>query len=159
MRLVILLLALGLPGTAQFRQLEVSFEDTGCASCVESLEGRLARVRGVEGVDLDAERGVVTLRLQENNRVRLGPLFARITQDGTKITRVAGVAHGVIEGNADTWLFHPSGLGQALLLQLRGEAAKVRPDSGVVYKVSGVLSGTGLGEESVFEADTLVATK
>ena len=159
MRLVIFLLALGLPAAAQFQQMEVTFEDTGCASCVESLEGRLARVRGVEAVNLDAERGVVTLRLEENNRVRLGPLFARITQDGTKITRVAAVALGAIEGNADAWLFHPSGLGQTFRLQLAGEAAKVRPESGVVYKVSGVLSGAELGEGSVFEAAAIVKVK
>jgi copper chaperone CopZ len=159
MRLVIFLLALGLPAAAQFQQMEVTFEDTGCASCVESLEGRLARVRGVEAVDLDAERRVVTLRLEDKNRVRLGPLFARITQDGTKITRVAAVALGAIEGNSDAWLFHPSGLGQTFQLQLAGEAAKVRPENGVVYKVSGVLSGTELGEGSVFEADTIVAVK
>ena len=159
MRLVIFLLALGLPAAAQFQQMEVTFEDTGCASCVESLEGRLARVRGVEAVDLDAERGVVTLRLEENNRVRLGPLFARITQDGTKITRVAAVAHGAIEGNADAWLFHPSGLGQAFRLQPTGEVAKVRPESGVVYKVSGVVTAFGAGEEPVFEAAAIVAAK
>jgi copper chaperone CopZ len=158
MRLVIFLLALGLPAAAQFRQLEVTFEDTGCASCVESLEGRLARVRGVEAVNLDAERSVVTLRLEENNRVRLGPLFARITQDGTKITRVAAVALGAIERNADAWVFHPSGLGQTFRLQLTGEA-KVRPESGVVYKISGVLSGTELGDGSVFEAAAIVAAK
>ena len=159
MRLVIFLLALGLPAAAQFQQMEVTFEDTGCASCVESLEGRLARVRGVEAVNLDAERGVVTLRLEKNNRVRLGPLFARITQDGTKITRVAAVALGAIEGNADAWLFHPSGLGQTFQLLLTGEAAKVRPESGVVYKVSGVLTGTEFGEGSVFEAAAIVKVK
>jgi copper chaperone CopZ len=159
MRLVIVLLAVGLPAAAQFQQMEVTFEDTGCASCVESLEGRLARVRGVEAVDLDAERGVVTLRLEENNRVRLGPLFARITQDGTKITRVAAVAHGAIEGSPDTWVFHPSGLGQTFRLQLTGEAAKIRPEGGAVYKVSGVLSGTEFGEGSVFEAAAIVQVK
>jgi hypothetical protein len=48
-------------------------------------------VRGVENVEVDMERNRATIHLAEGNKARLGPLFSRITQDGTKIRASARI--------------------------------------------------------------------
>jgi len=79
---------------AEFLHFEIAFQDTGCVTCLESLQGRLERVRGVSQVTV--EQGVARLSLDPGNRVRLNPLLARISQDGTKITSVDTKVRGLV---------------------------------------------------------------
>ena len=104
------MLVVVLPLGAEFLRVEVTFQDTGCASCIASLERRLGRVRGVERVEIDAERGIATVDLESNNRVRLTPLLSRITQDGTKILQTRVAANGTITTTEQGLVFQPSGL-------------------------------------------------
>ena len=75
-------------------------------------------MRGVERVEIDAERGVATLHLAPGNRVRLTPLLSRITQDGTKILRTEVEAKGTIVNNAPGLVFQTSGLKQTYRLPI-----------------------------------------
>lgn len=112
--LLILLLAVAV--RAEFLDLRIKFQGTDCVSCAESLEGRLARVRGVETVELDLTASTVRLTLAPGNKVRLGPLEARITQDGTKILSVEAVCRGEAVATDDGLALLPSGLTRALPL-------------------------------------------
>ena len=97
-RLFALLLASAGVGSGQLIEARIEFHDTtGCVSCAESLQGRLERVRGVEEVSLDLDAGVIEIVFAEDNRVRLAPLRARITQDGTDIAAMRIVARGLLD--------------------------------------------------------------
>jgi len=109
---LILLLVVSPSLDAEFLRVEVAFQDTGCVSCIASLEGRLGRVRGMEKVEIDPDRGVAIMYLAPKNRVRLTPLLARITQDGTKILGTKVEARGVIESLQQGLTFTPSGINQ-----------------------------------------------
>ncbi len=153
--LTFLFLLAAFPACAEFLWVAVTFEDIGCVSCVDSLQGRLARVRGVEKVEVDAAKRTATLHLQPGNRVRLGPLLSRITQDGTKVTGVVVSAQGTIESTQEGLAFQPSGLSQPYRLQLP-PPAKIEPRPGAVYSIRGTVEDAGTGEpllkaESAYE--------
>ncbi len=112
----LLILLLAFSARAEFLDLRIAFQGTDCVSCAESLEGRLARVRGVETVELDLAASTVHLALQPGNKVRLGPLEARITQDGTKILSIEAVCLGQAVETADGLALQPTGLTQPLPL-------------------------------------------
>lgn len=137
-RLAALLLLVAIGAPAQFLEFRVRFDDGGCLSCAESLEGRLQRVRGVETVTLDLEQGIVKLTLAPDNGVRLAPLLSRIEQGAAKALETTLVAKGV--------LIHAAGLRK---IELQG------PAEGQVYLLEG---DTGAAEGSVIiEAQVLDA--
>ena len=147
MRQAFLLLMAALPLGAEFLQLEVTFAGIGCASCIDSLERRLGRVRGVEQVKVDAERSLVSLQLAPQNRVRLHPLLSRITQDGTKVVSTVVVVRGAIIADEQGHLFQPTGLSR----KYRLEASKMTPQPGTMYEVRGVVPGA----ERVLKAESV----
>ena len=153
--LVLTMLVAVLPLGAEFLKVEVTFEDTGCASCIASLEGRLGRVRGVERVQIDAERGVATLHLAPNNRVRLTPLLSRITQDGTKILRTEVETKGTITTAEQDLVFQTSGLKQTYRLEFDKEASKTSFQAGSVYTVRGAVSTITPGSQAILTVDSV----
>ena len=153
MRVAILLLAAALSASAEFRRVELDFEGTGCASCVESLPDRLGRVRGVENVAVDLERNRISVHLASGNKTRLAPLISRITQDGTKILRVEVVVLGAIARQGEQLTFQPSGFTETYQLRPARGAARLNPQDEVLYEVRGVLSGIDAGAESILEAE------
>lgn len=146
-RAFLVLLVAALPVGAEFLSLEVTFQGIGCASCIESLEGRLGRVRGVETVTVEADRSLVRLQLAPDNRVRLHPLLSRITQDGTKVVSTAVVVRGEITSDENGLLFQPSGLSR----RYRLETPKMEPQPNTPYEVRGVVPGT----ERVLKAESV----
>lgn len=137
-RLATLVLLGALAAPAQFLEFRVRFDDGGCLSCAESLEGRMQRVRGVETVTLDVERGIIELKLAADNRVRLAPLISRIEQGAAKALETRLVAKGVLVDDAGT-----------RKIELQGQAA------GQVYLIEGD-TGSQLGP-AVIEAGLLDA--
>ena len=154
---LILLLVVAPSLDAEFLRVEVAFQDSGCASCIASLEGRLGRVRGMERVENDPDRGVVIMHLAPKNRVRLTPLLARITQDGTKILGTKVEARGVIESFQHGLTFTPAGLHQTYRLSLEGEAEGTIPESSFTYRLRGSIEETGPGSEPLLTASTVKA--
>jgi copper chaperone CopZ len=148
MRLLVFLLTLTPLASAQFLDLRIVFQGTDCVSCAESLEGRLARVRGVEAVELDLESSTVRLVLEAGNKVRLAPLRARITQDGTKIVSMEAVCRGEAVEAGGGRALQPLGLSEHWPLD-----GQDLPAAGSV----GVASGTivdGRFELKQWEADS-----
>ena len=137
-RLATLLLLWATAASAQFLEFRVRFDDGGCVSCAESLEARMQRVHGVETVTLDLDKGVIQLKLEADNRVRLAPLMSRIEQGAAKVLETKVVAKGVVMVED----------GQRKL-ELQGQAA------GQAYPLEGDTSGT-LGPV-VIEAELLDA--
>jgi copper chaperone CopZ len=151
MRLAILLLAPALAAHAEFARVEVTFQGTECLSCTESLQGRLERVRGVETVAVDLERSIVTMDLETGNNVRLAPLLSRITQDGTKISRIEVVVTGTVARQEGKLRFHPDGLREAYRLQHSSSAPKPELQSDSRYEIRGTVSEVEPGAEAVIE--------
>lgn len=87
----VLLAALAASAFAQLRSVELRFEGVNCAPCLESLPARIQRMRGVESARVDAEKGLLTIKLAEANRIRLEQIRDTVEQDGTK-ARAATVA-------------------------------------------------------------------
>ena len=154
---LILLLVVSPSLDAEFLRVEVAFQDTGCVSCIASLEGRLGRVRGMESVEIDPDRGVAIMHLAPKNRVRLTPLLARITQDGTKILGTKVEALGVIESLQQGLTFTPSGINQTYRLALEGEAEGTVPELNFTYRLRGSVEETGPGSEPLLTASTVKA--
>lgn len=139
-RLTALLLVLAGALPAQFLEFQIRFDAGGCVSCAESLKGRMQRVRGIETVTLDLERGMIHLELTADNRVRLVPLMSRIEQGGARALETKLKAQGVVVED---------GSGQKLALQ--GAA------TGQTYTLSG--DTHGLQGPVVIEAALLDGTE
>ncbi len=152
---LVVLAAVAAPGQAEFLRLDVTFEGIGCASCIESLERRLLRMRGVEQVEVDTARGLATLRLEPENRVRLESVISRITQDGTKVLRTRFTARGTILQGDQGPLFEPSGLKRTYRLQLGDQAVGFHPSPGVVYEVRGVAPASEPGAQPVIAVESI----
>jgi copper chaperone CopZ len=148
MRLLVCAFVLAVPLAAELLETEITFEGTGCVSCAESLEPRLARVRGVESVELNLESSTVKLQLEEGNKARIGPLRLRVTQDGTKIVAMTAVLRGVAEQKGDAWALTVTGPEESVALK-PGEG--MRLESGKAYKLTGKIVEPTEGE-ILFEA-------
>ncbi len=112
-------------------------------------------MRGVERVELDAEHGRVTLHLAADNRIRLTPLLARITQDGTKIMRTSVAARGTITAVQEGHVLEFSGLGQSYTLRFGENVLKGAPQEGVIYEVEARVYGTEPGEVPLLTAESI----
>lgn len=92
------------PLAAQLRSAELTFEGIGCASCLESLPARILRMRGVESAKVDAAKGILSVKLAGENRVRIEQLRDAIEQDGAKARQATVSAKGKLIEQAGRWL-------------------------------------------------------
>lgn len=153
MRLGFLLLVATLILRGEFLRVEVQFDGVGCASCVASLESRLARVRGVAEVHVDPERSLVSMRLEKGNKVRLGPLVSRITQDGTKVVHTEVVARGAVEQDSTGAVFQPLGLPRKYRLETSGAPETLT--AGQVFRVTGTVQFDAAASMPVLRATAI----
>ena len=140
MRLILLTVAAALPALAQFRSIEITFTGIGCVSCIESLPGRIGRMRGVESATVDAQHGVLKIQLAEQNRVRLEQVRDAIEQDGTKTRTAAVRVLGELAQVEGKWVLQPAGVSSnyevvgattgAGKYVVEGDVGHLRPDSG-----------------------------
>jgi cation transport ATPase len=105
------------PCFAQFRQVELKFQGTGCESCTQSLPSRLQRIRGVESAGVDAGQGKVRVKLAPQNRVRLEQLRDAVEQDGTRAVAATVVVHGKLERSDGGWVLQPVGVGSSYAVE------------------------------------------
>lgn len=123
MRCLLVLALLAVPAFGEFLEVRVGFEDGGCVPCVESLRGRLQRVRGMGSLEISLERGEIRMMLERGNRVRLDPLQSRIRQGGTKLTSVWVRALGAIVEEKSVRTFLPDGLTRSYQLETKDRSA------------------------------------
>jgi copper chaperone CopZ len=122
MRCVLVLALFAFPALGEFLEVRVGFEDGGCVPCVESLRGRLERVRGMQSVEISLEKGEIRMTLERGNRVRMGPLQSRIRQGGTKLTSFWVRALGTIVEEESGLTFLPEGLARNYRLEAPEDA-------------------------------------
>ena len=139
---LLLLLFMALPGLAQFRSIEITFAGIGCVTCIESLPGRIQRIRGVESATVDAEHGILKIQLAQTNRVRLEQVRDIIEQDGTKARKAAVRVQGALSQVDGKWVLQPEGVSATYELlglpftepagtyTVLGEITEPHPDSG-----------------------------
>ncbi len=144
MKLLLLSLIAVFPSLAQFRSIEAVFEDIGCISCLDSISGRLQRVRGVESAVVDREHKTLKIGLAAENRVRLEQVRDLIEQDGTKLVKAAVRVKGELSQQDGKWVLRPAGLSTSYAVEsktaalapgiflLTGNVAKLRPGSGAI---------------------------
>ena len=127
------------PLAAQLRSADLTFEGINCASCVESLPARIQRMRGVESAKVDAAKGILSVKLAAENRVRLEQIRDAIEQDGTKARQATISAKGTLVEQAGRWLFKlPNGGSQfEVLLDAAAPSAQYSLKAGAT-----MISGT-----------------
>jgi copper chaperone CopZ len=76
-----LFLCLG-PLPAEYLRIEQSFGAMDCASCAEFIQKKLTRNPGVESVNVDRKKNVVTVVLKPGNKVRLRQIRDFVEQSG-----------------------------------------------------------------------------
>ena len=118
-----LLAALAIPASAQFRSVDMWFEGIGCASCIDSLPSRLARIRGVQEAVVDKDKGVLRVKLVDDNRVRVEQIRDAIEQDGTRATRAIVTVRGAVVQENGRWFLRPQRVPGEYLLEWSGSAA------------------------------------
>ena len=134
--------ALATPCSAQFQSIELTFEGVGCQPCIDSLPERLRRIRGVESASVDAERGVVSVRLAAENRVRIEQIRDFLEQDGTKTRRAVVRVAGEVRREGDRFVLQPPNLPASYFIEtdqpasgrviLTGTTDDLRPASGTI---------------------------
>jgi hypothetical protein len=154
MRVAWLLLFSAICLRGEYLRIEVAFQDTGCATCLESLQGRLERVRGVERVEIDAANGIARMQLAAGNKVRLAPLLARITQDGTKILDTRVVARGVISAAEPGPLFQISGISESYRLKLSADS-NAAFEAGTTCRIEGAIREPEAPDEAILYAEAV----
>jgi copper chaperone CopZ len=138
----LLFAALAVPCLAQFQSIELTFEGVGCKPCIDSLPERLRRIRGVESASVDAERGVVSVRLAAENRVRIEQIRDFLEQDGTKTRRAVVRVAGELRREGDRLVLQPPNLPASYFIVtdqaatgrviVTGTADDLRPASGTI---------------------------
>ena len=102
-----------MPMAAQLRSVDLSFTGIECASCLDSLPGRIQRLRGVESAQVHAAKQTVAVKLAGQNRIRLEQIRDAIEQDGTKVREATLTVTGVLgeaEAGSGRWLLQlPNG--------------------------------------------------
>jgi cation transport ATPase len=74
-----LIVGLACCGQAQLKSVDIRVSGLDCASCAESIEKRLKRVRGVESASLDAATSTVRIVFAAENTAKL-----EVIQDALK---------------------------------------------------------------------------
>ena len=122
-------------GFAQVQRIEMTFEGVNCVPCVESMATRTMRIRGVESASVDGAKGVLTVQLARQNRVRVEQIRDLIQQDGTKAVRaVVEVTGTVARDETGAWILRiPK---QALPLELKSSTTY---ELGATVNVRGVI--------------------
>ncbi len=141
------LLLWGAAARGEFLKLEITLGGIDCASCLDSLPGRLQRVRGVESVALDRDRSEVSVTLAAGNRARLEQIRDVIEQDGTRVARAKVRAIGRLTGESDAWVFRPAGAE-------RGYRATI-PDRAIAEAARGAAGGDSVVEGTIDNAAEL----
>ena len=123
MKLALILITV--PLFAELHTLRVEYESSGCSSCVESLQGRLKRMRGVEEVKAEGD-SAVEMKLATGNRVRLEIVRDFIEQGAGKVKKMTLEASGSVVQDAGATYFELSGVGARYRLDGPGKDGRIR---------------------------------
>ena len=98
MRLALCLFAVIVPASAQLQAVEIRVSGLDCASCAESVDRKLSRMRGVASAKFDAAKNVATLKLQPENTLTLAAIRDALKSMGYTPEEASIVVHGELRG-------------------------------------------------------------
>lgn len=115
MRGLLSLCLAAIPLQAEFLTVRLEVREMDCASCMQSLDGSLRKIRGVDDVTVDAREGI-RFTLKPGNRITLDRLRDQIKGVGF----TPGIAHVKVAGKPLTtdgqWRFAVEGVPQTFNL-------------------------------------------
>lgn len=99
MRSLALLMLLAAPATlrAEFLKIEITFGGMECASCTDFLENKFTRNRNVKSVQIDRQKGILTLELKPENKVRFEDIRDQVQQSGFTPKQSRVTVSGIIQ--------------------------------------------------------------
>jgi copper chaperone CopZ len=101
MKFVLLLVAAGAQAFAQLQAVEIGISGLDCASCADSINRRLGRMRGVDSAAFDTAKNTVSVKLKPENTVTLAAIRDALkslgyTPGAAKITARGDLRSGVL---------------------------------------------------------------
>ncbi|SRR5258706_1469964 len=118
LRVFLLAAGLAVAARGQFVQIEVFMRDMNCPSCTETLTASLKKLRGVEKVEANTEKGSVRLDLARPNRISLELVWDAIKRVGFTPGETKLGLHGIVKTE-----------GSKTTIEL--------PESGKIYEIEG----------------------
>lgn len=67
---------------AQSYEVEVRVDGLSCPFCAYGLEKKLNKLDGVENIDVDFEKGLVTLRVREDKKISKKDIKTKVEEAG-----------------------------------------------------------------------------
>ena len=124
---------------AEYLRIEYIARNMDCASCVDSLDGRLKKIKGVKSAESKPQEGRVTVVLAPENTVRLERVRDDIKNAGFPVGEARVVVRGRIVTAEGKWRLEVAGIEQVLAVSV-AEAAlidKLREAGGKTITLAG----------------------
>jgi cation transport ATPase len=109
MRIVLGLILLAMPLSAELRKVEMKLTGLDCESCALSVDGRFKRMRGVDAATFDSKTKVLTVTFKLENKVPLSAIRDAAKSIGYTPGEVHVIARGSLTPDGAQWQFQVSG--------------------------------------------------
>jgi copper chaperone CopZ len=83
---------------AELRTVEIRVSGLDCASCAESVDRRLGRIRGVDSAKFDPSKSTASLKLKPENTVTLDAIRDALKSMGYTPEEASIVVNGEVSG-------------------------------------------------------------
>ncbi len=137
MRLLILL-AMSCALRAEFLRVELTVGGLECASCAQSVDRSLKRIRGVESAEFRIKDSAAVVELAAGNRIELARIRDAMKGIGYTPKAAKVTARGEAREQDGKWVFRPAELDSELPLD--GPAQELRKYQGAVVIVEGTIA-------------------
>ncbi|MBL8177504.1 MAG: heavy-metal-associated domain-containing protein [Bryobacterales bacterium] len=132
--------------SAQVLRVEQSFGGMECASCADFVKNKLEKNPGVASVQIDAQKGVVTVDLKPDGGVKPQLIRDWVQQSGYQIKETTLTVRGTVEMDRGVMSLNMGGANKLILLDhdflLREQVRRK-------VELTGKLEKAKLGEASV----------
>ena len=136
MRLLILL-AMSCALRAEFLRVELAVGGLECASCAQSVDRSLKRIRGVESAEFRMKDSIAVIELAPGNKVELARIRDAMKGIGYTPKSAKVTARGEAREQGGKWVFRPAGLESELAIEGAGELRKYQ---GAVVIIEGTIA-------------------
>jgi copper chaperone CopZ len=136
-----MLLAAACSLRAEFLRVELTLGGLECASCAQSVDRSLKRIRGVESAEFRTAGSVAIVQLAPGNKVDLARIRDAVKGIGYTPKSAKVTARGEAREQDGQWVFRPAGLEAGIALE--GSAEELRKSQGAVVIVEGAIADAG----------------
>ena len=135
---VLILLAMACALRAEYLRVELTLGGLECASCAQSVDRSLKRIRGVESAEFRMKESVAVMDLAPGNKVELARIRDAMKGIGYTPKSAKVTARGEAREQDRKWVFRPAGLDSELALE--GSPEELRRNAGAVVIVEGTIA-------------------